>query len=293
MQPSNNQNRIFKQLLATLLTATLYGCQGSSGSGDDSAAATTASTTTIINTMEALREKLYFDESLSSPAGQSCASCHLPTAGFADPDSQLPVSEGVIAGRFGSRNSPTASYASTIPDFFFDTGDNRYEGGQFWDGSADTLEDQAQGPFVNPLEMNNTKQGVIEAIRASSYADEFIAVFGEGSLDDVDSAYLLVAEAIADFERSDFFSPFSSKFDAVRGGSDVFTPAEQQGFNLFIGKADCARCHSVTLNNPALFTDFTYRNLGVQANVNNPFYNLDPTSILTERPLSIWVWVGW
>ena len=56
--------------------------------------------------VEQLGSFLYFDENLSEPAGQSCASCHDPAFGFADPDKGLPVSEGVIPGLFGGRNSP-------------------------------------------------------------------------------------------------------------------------------------------------------------------------------------------
>jgi cytochrome c peroxidase len=90
-----------------------------------------------VNLEEVLGGFLYFDENLSSPAGQSCASCHLPKAGFADPDKSLPVSEGVIPGRFGTRNAPSAAYASYSPSFFFDG--ELWIGGQFWDGRALTL----------------------------------------------------------------------------------------------------------------------------------------------------------
>ena len=85
---------------------------------------------------ESLGKKLYFDERLSNPDGQSCASCHLPEAGFADPDQFLPVSEGVINGRFGDRNSPSAAYAMFSPEFTLKSG---VKGGQFWDGRAANL----------------------------------------------------------------------------------------------------------------------------------------------------------
>ena len=231
-------------------------------------------TTVALTNVQLLGQQLYFDESLSSPAGQSCASCHLPEAGFADPDDHFPVSEGVISGLFGNRNTPTASYAASIPSFQFDDNNNRYFGGQFLDGRASTLEEQAKGPFLNPLEMNNSKIGVIEAVRLSNYAADFKAAFGEDSLDDVDAAYELVAQAIAEFERSNILSPFTSKFDAVQSNGDVFTLAEQRGFNLFRGKADCGRCHSANGTQP-VYTNFTYRNLGIPANSDNPFYALD------------------
>jgi len=70
--------------------------------------------------IEELGEFLYFDEDLSDPAGQSCASCHEPAFGFVDPDKGLPVSEGVIPGLFGVRNSPSADYAMYAPIFSFD-----------------------------------------------------------------------------------------------------------------------------------------------------------------------------
>ena len=112
--------------------------------------------------IEQLGEHLYFDESLSEPNGQSCASCHDPAFGFVDPDSDLPVSQGVLPElRFGNRNSPSSAYAMYAPDFHWDPGEGLWFGGQFWDGRAtgevlgDPLADQALGPFLNPLEMNN------------------------------------------------------------------------------------------------------------------------------------------
>ena len=266
MNAGLNLNFIFYSVLVLLLA----GCGGGGTTGSRGGEQPT--TTVTLNNIQSLGQQIYFDSNLSSPAGQSCASCHLPTAGFADPDSHFPVSEGVITGLFGNRNSPTTSYASTIPDFQFNG--VHFLGGQFLDGRASTLEDQAKGPFLNPLEMNNTKEGVVEAIRFSSYASDFESVFGIGSLDNVDSAYELIAKAIAEFERSAVFSPFTAKFDAVRTRGDVFTLAEQRGFDLFRGKADCIRCHSIG-RGQHLFSDFTYHNLGVPANSDNPFYALD------------------
>jgi len=246
---------------------TLTGCSTESGTGTVTVSSTTA--------LQNLGEALYFDENLSNPPGQSCASCHLPGAGFADPDSHFPTSEGVIAGRFGNRNSPTASYAAFIPDFHFDAGSNQFVGGQFLDGRAATLEEQAQGPFLNALEMNNaSKAEVIDKVKSAAYASDFETVFGAGALDNVDSAYLQIAEAIAAFERTDTFSPFNSKFDAVQNGLAIFTLAEQNGQNLFNGKAQCARCHS-TPTGEQVFSNFSYRNIGTPANPNNPFLFLD------------------
>ena len=276
-------NPLHLDLLILTLVISVLLLTSCGGSGDTTATTDVAATTDATDTtaLSNLGQRLYFDTSLSNPPGQSCASCHLPAAGFADPDNIMPTSEGAVAGRFGNRNSPTAGYAAHIPPFHFETGGpggGRFVGGQFLDGRASTLELQAQGPFLNILEMNMAdKDAVITQIRAADYAADFEVVFGSGSLDDTDAAYVQVSEAIAAFERTELFSPFSSKFDAVQTGADVFTIAEQNGQNLFNGKADCARCHRTRNGAPQVFSNFEYNNIGVPANPDNPFLTLDPT----------------
>jgi cytochrome c peroxidase len=217
---------------------------------------------------EILGGLLYFDRNLSNPAGQSCADCHLPAAGFADPDQAIPVSEGVIAGKFGTRNSPSAAYASLSPPLSFDG--ELWIGGQFWDGRQPTLEGQAMQPFLNPLEMNNTMQGVIDAVRKSKYANLFRAVYGADSLDNVETAYPLVAKAIAAFERTRLFNSFSSNYDCYLKGKAKLSKKEKRGLELFNDplKGNCAACHPSTSvdGSPIAFTDFSYDNLGIPKN---------------------------
>jgi len=258
-------------LLVPLLAFTLSSCGGTGDSGVNK-------TDPTLVGLEALGSKLFFDRNLSNPVGQSCASCHLPSTGFADPDKNLPVSAGAVTGRVGNRNAPTASYSAFIPTFQFNNRANRFEGGLFVDGRADSLEEQAQGPFLNVLEMNHSKAGVISAVQNSDYAADFQAQFGADIFDDVDTAYINVSEAIAEFERGDTLSPFSSKFDAAQSGDYTFTAAESRGQVVFNdrNKGDCRRCHS-TNTGTEIFTDFSYRNIGIQRNENNPFYDLDAT----------------
>ena len=140
-----------------------------------------------------------------------------PASGFANPDSMVPVSAGAtIATRLGTRNSPTISYAAFIPAFskigVGPTSTSR--GGQFLDGREPRLEEQAQRPFLNAIEMNMADEAaVITAIMFAPYASEFEAVFGDDVFSDIDDAYVKMSQAIAAFERSDTVSPFSSKFD--------------------------------------------------------------------------------
>ena len=179
----------------------------------------------VRNKIEQLGEALYFDENLSEPAGQSCASCHTPSAGFVDPDSDFPVSEGVIPGLFGGRNSPASAYAMYAPTRYFDTDEGLWIGGQFWDSRAtgdvlgDPLADQALGPFLNPVEMANTSkaQVVKRCKEMRSYGNLFKQVCGGGKVNNptyVEEAYDCIALSIAAFERTELFGQFNSKYDA-------------------------------------------------------------------------------
>jgi cytochrome c peroxidase len=241
-----------------------------------------------------LGQLLFFDEQLSGPAGQSCASCHDPGAGLADPDADLPVSEGVQSVHFGTRNAPSVAYAMYSPRFARSDGGQWY-GGLSWDGRAtgeslrDPLAEQARAPLLDPAQMNNPdKAAVVAKVAASSYAELFEQVWGEGSLDDVidvDLAYDQVALSIAAFERTALFAPFDSQYDAYlrtcldRGGAPddcaagtgqvaqqaghaAFTAQEWQGLQLFVGINDndgvlaegegagCSACHAAAWNEP-------------------------------------------
>ena len=251
---------------------------GGGGNGGGGMGNGTGAGTGQLNAMEQLGRMIYFDQNLSSSGRQSCASCHLPRAGFADPDSFLPTSEGAVRGLFGNRNSPTSSYAAYIPDFQYDENTGEYMGGQFWDGRAIDLVEQAKGPFLNPVEMNMASEAeVIAKIRQSGYADQFEQVFGPGSLDNVATAYQYTAEAIASFESTHVVNRFNSKYDQYLAGTVQLTAQEMNGLQLFEGKGNCVQCHSsrdVLPNGPEVFSNFRYENIGVPRNPNNPFYTL-------------------
>lgn len=245
---------------------------------------------TVVNTaaLISLGEQIYNDTNLSTPAGQSCASCHSQAAGFADPNTQNPTSLGADNISFGGRNSPTASYAAHIPapQTVMRTPPNGGNanpvriGGLFWDGRAESLEEQAKGPFLNPIEMGNSDESeVINKISEAVYASEFEALFGTDIFNDVERSYNYVADAIAAFERTDLFSPFTSKFDQVQNGTATFTQSEQRGQNLFNGRAQCDRCHSGADNEPQMFSNFEFENIGVPSNPLLPAVMEDPSFV--------------
>lgn len=243
-----------------------------------------------------LGKAIFFDTNLSKPVGQSCASCHDPSAGFADPHTDLPVSKGAVQSRFGNRNAPSAAYAMYSPPLHYDPTvrpgimEGMYVGGLFWDGRVNTLEDQAKGPFLNPLEMHNPdKKTVVLAVRQSDYASLFREIFGEKSLDNLDSdhpdnvdaAYQGIAQAIAAYERSTEVNLFTSKYDYWKKGEAELTESEMRGFMLFTNTtmmgAKCANCHSVSSDesqSPSLFTNFGYQNVGAPRNPELPYYSL-------------------
>lgn len=229
-----------------------------------------------------LGKQIFFDSNLSEPAGQSCASCHDPETGFAEPNRELPVSQGANLNLVGNRNAPSAAYAAFSPPFHFDGDEGLFVGGQFLDGRAADLVEQAKAPFLNPLEMANTDAAmVIGKLRLAPYAELFLEVYGASALNDVDSAYHDLADAIAAFEASSELNRFSSKYDAYLRGEATLTPQERRGLELFEDPlaGNCAACHPSQPAGdaePPLFTDFTYDNIGLPRNEANPFYSLPP-----------------
>ncbi len=230
--------------------------------------------------IQLLGKKLFNDRNLSTPPGQGCVDCHAPQTGFANPNPDYPDSQGVLKDRFGNRNDLPAGYAAFSPDFHYDQEEELYVGGQFWDGRAKDLIEQAKGPFLNPLEMANPdEKTVVEKIKQAEYADLFRKVFGKNAFDDPLQAYHNAAVAIAEFEKTEEFSPFTSKYDYYLKGKVKLTEQELRGLQLFEAedKGNCAACHPsrpAEDGTPPLFTDFTYDNLGVPKNAELPFYYL-------------------
>lgn len=238
--------------------------------------------------IETLGRLIFFDATLSTPDGMSCASCHAPESGWAGQPGQprLPTSEGVVAGRFGMRNPLTVTYADLTPGFHYDALTGGFAGGYYRDGRAQEAIDQIRIPFLSRLEMNNpdVKQ-VVRDIRRSSYAGLFEEVFGPGFWHDDERAFDRVVEAVVAFEKSAELNRFDTRFDRFRAGeTGALTLQERSGLALFEGRAGCTACHPSQTHpdgRPALFTTYRYYNLGVPRNPKNPFYDM-PASINPE-----------
>ncbi|MDQ4419165.1 PEPxxWA-CTERM sorting domain-containing protein [Sphingobium sp. DEHP117] len=229
---------------------------------------------------QALGKALFFDKTLSKNGTQACGSCHAPSAAFTDPDKNHPTSKGDNPSLFGNRNTPTVAYAAFSPEFHYDETEGLWVGGQFLDGRAPTLQVQAKGPFLNKLEMGNpSKSYVLNTLKNGSNAAAFKQVYGANIFDTPTKAYEKLATAIAAYERSSEVSPFTSKFDYYNKGQAKLTLKEQRGLAAFNDpmKGNCAACHISSPSDdgtPALFTDFTYDNIGIPKNLASDFLNL-------------------
>lgn len=225
--------------------------------------------------LEDLGRALFFDVNLSRNRTQSCATCHDPAEAFTDwRDNGVAemASLGDDGVSLGDRHAPTASYAALSPPFQLND-DGDYVGGQFWDGRESDLEGQAGGPPLNPVEMNMPdKSAVVERLQENPlYDHEFKHLFGEDIFMDVERTYTEMTRSIAAFERTDFFSPFDSKYDRYLRGEEELTTEEELGMTLFFSNqfSNCNQCHqlnSLPESEHEAFTSFQYRNIGTPVN---------------------------
>lgn len=248
-----------------------------------------------------LGKALFFDTTLSNPAGMACATCHAPEAGFSYPESQINLEDGTVPGvivtRSGNRKPPTVSYSQFIPEGLphLDAQGREYVGGLFYDGRTPDLPHQAAQPLQNPNEMNDLVHNVgspalvVSKVANGPNAALFKTVYGPNVFTlPTAQVFALITQSIAAWEHTPEVSPFNSKYDAFVQGRATFTQQELNGLRLFTGSvtgrpggtpfvknAQCSNCHSLA---PAgvrardLFTNSHYVNIGIPRNSNNPFY---------------------
>ena len=179
-----------------------------------------------------LGRMLYFDPRFSATGTVSCNTCHNLMLGG---DDNRNFSMGVH-GQMGGRSAPTvwnAAFAST----------------QFWDGRAATLEEQAKGPVVNPVEMGMSEtETAMDRVRAiPGYKPYFERAFGPGDVITVDNA----ARAVAAYERT-LITPGSAYDRYAQGEEAAMTDQQVRGLEAFAA-AGCTSCHQgPAFNGPAL-----------------------------------------
>lgn len=276
-----------------------------------------------LSAMALLGRKLFYDPSLSGSGKLACASCHSPHHAYGPAGAASVATGGLDLHATGFRAVPSLRYLYRQPPFSIGpdmTGDNDKlvslqqqakraaghkraqksaltpqvsatnlvpQGGLFWDGRVNTLQQQADGPMFNPPEMDaGTPTEVASKLAKASYANDFRRLFGPGIFQDPQQTTAEALFAIARYEIEDTsFHPFTSKYDAWLAGKARFTQAELRGYLAFNNphEGNCAACHldKPTQDHlPPLFTDFQYEALGlprnpkIPANRNPHYYDL-------------------
>src|SRR5579872_740998 len=262
-----------------------------------------------LSAMARLGKDIFFDTSLSSSGKLACASCHSPDHAYGPPTDAPVMLGGPDLTLQGMRAVPSLTYLERQPDFSIgpekeDDNDQVIgfaqqaeagktavrvrkiatqtaqsqnivpQGGLFWDGRADTLQIQANGPMLDPREMDGGSIEIIaDKLRSAPYAKKFAALFGERIFKDTK---LLVAEATFAVGRYQIeepsFHPYTSKYDYWLEGKARLSEAEMRGLRLFNDpeKANCAGCHTSQPSRdgrPPAFTDTQYEALGAPRNL--------------------------
>lgn len=172
-----------------------------------------------------LGKMLFFDPRLSYNGTVSCNSCHNVMTDGADGRA---VSVGVN-GHKGGRGAPTVLNSAFLSV-------------QFWDGRAKSLEEQAKGPLINPIEMGNKDHGqvVSRLKKIPGYVKKFAKVFKGKEVLTIDN----VAKAIASYERT-LITP-NSPFDRyLKGYKKGLSSKAKKGWETF-QKVGCVTCHNGT-----------------------------------------------
>jgi cytochrome c peroxidase len=296
-------------LAQTRLVAARDGNSSGPTSVEQAAAARLDAPAVPLSSMARVGQQIFYDSSLSGSGKMSCATCHDPKNEYA-PANSLAVQLGGSRLRVqGVRAVPSLTYLERTPRFMvhldtaFDPDEGRPlkarrpaanvpatpvtmdelnalqadqvvpEGGMDWDGRAAVLAEQAGGPLLDAREMaNKDGEELLAKIKAATYADELVAVFGPEMFRSQSTALANVYLALARFQMEDrSFHAYNSKFDYYLAGRAQLTAQEMRGLKLFDDphKGNCAACHldKPTKNRFApVFTDYEFEALGVPRN---------------------------
>jgi cytochrome c peroxidase len=260
-----------------------------------------------LSAMAQLGRLVFFDPSLSSSGRLACASCHNPRHAYGPPGDAPVMMGGPSLSLAGVRAVPSLMYLERQPNFSIGPDNEENEtvslaqlaalgrqaaraqktalgtsasaanlvpqGGLFWDGRADTLQQQALFPLLSPFEMDGgSVDRVAEKLWQAPYAAQFAQLFGRGVFS---MPRLAVAEALFAIGRYEIeapsFHPYSSKFDFWLEGRSRLSPPELRGYLSFNdpGKANCGGCHldmPTADGLPPLFTDHQFEALAAPRN---------------------------
>jgi cytochrome c peroxidase len=168
-----------------------------------------------------LGKEIFFDQGVSDNGKMSCATCHLPENAFTDAKNKSPSN---VEGKTVLRNSPSLYNAVFAKRFFYDL-------------RAFYLEQQAEHVIYNEDEFNTSYESIIKKIKTKpEYKKAFRKAFKNGKISKEN-----FSKALSSYVASLY--SYESDFDRfMRNEKDISSDAKK-GFNLFMGKANCATCH--------------------------------------------------
>jgi cytochrome c peroxidase len=257
--------------------------------------------------MARLGRAIFRDATLSASGRQSCATCHDPAHHYGPPGDLPAMVGGPRLRSQGDRAAPSLEYLERQPPFSVGPDKDEDEantlarmvalshgaprsiktatdtvqsaanlvpqGGLFWDGRVDTLQEQAIQPLLNKVEMaNDSAATVARKLSHAPYADHFAQLFGRVILADADRLLNEAMFAVARYQIEDSsFHPYTSKFDFWLEGRTRLSPPEMRGYLLFNdpGRANCGGCHVARAGGdgaPPRFTDGQFEALGAPRN---------------------------
>lgn len=168
-----------------------------------------------------LGEKIFYDQNFSANGTMSCASCHLPENAYTDLKQK---SASNVEGKTVLRNSPSLYNAVFAKRFFYDM-------------RAFYLEQQAEHVIYNQDEFNTDYQKIVQKLNDNrEYKKEFKKVFKDGKISRQN-----FSKALSSFVASLY--SFESDFDRFMRNEKKISEDAKKGYNLFMGKANCATCH--------------------------------------------------
>ncbi|WP_370896326.1 cytochrome-c peroxidase [Chryseobacterium gossypii] len=200
--------------------------------------------------LRSLGKAIFYDQNLSDNGKMSCATCHLPENAFTDLKAK---SQSNVEGKTVLRNSPSLYNAVFAKRFFYDM-------------RAFYIEQQAEHVIYNEEEFNTSYESIIKKLKAKpEYKKAFRAAFGNGEI-----SKEKFSKALSSYVASLY--SFDSDFDRFMRNEKEIADDVKKGFNLFMGKANCATCH------------FAPHFSGLVP----PFYNENESEVLgiTKKPVS-------
>ncbi|WP_294311492.1 cytochrome c peroxidase [uncultured Chryseobacterium sp.] len=204
-----------------------------------------------------LGKQLFNDNILSDNNSRSCATCHIAEKAFTDGrEKSMSLTDSPL-----QRNTPSLNYSA-------------FQHGQFWDMRKDDLEGQSSAVITNKEEMHGDLSKIIAKINADpKYRTAFATIY-KGK----NAEIWQLQNVLASYVRS--LASFNSDFDHyMKGNKNALTESQKKGFNLFMGKAQCAICHFLPLFNgtvPPNYTKTEQEVLGIAENSSNRTADKDP-----------------